>query len=312
MYAAEEAHRLHRRFLRKLAALVPPPRGHLVRFHGVFAPHSSFRRKVIPVPEAATASADPATPSQEPPSRIPGAELFKRVFKEDVLRCAKCGGAMKVIAFVREREATARSSITSACPGPGHQSPRPGAQATPTTLPEPAHRTPRTDWRDHSPKSGSAARSRILRSRGRLFQSDSERARGSCERATIDAARSQPRLDRPAESLTLDAARAHRAGVRRTRLAFPSRLELKSLAGSFKEAPLKKVSFTIDLYDSPVQMPPSWDHIGVPIHFHSSTTSGTASLIRARILASVSPLQSPNSAILSLIRLEAALPAAFG
>ena len=35
------------------------------------------------------------------------------------------------------------------------------------------------------------------------------------------------------------------------RLTFPSRLELKSLAGSFKEAPLKKVSFTIDLYDSP-------------------------------------------------------------
>src|SRR5947207_3093235 len=96
------------------------------------------------------------------------------------------------------------------------------------------------------------------------------------------------------------------------RLAFPSRLELKSLAGSFKEAPLKKVSFTIDLYDSPVQMPPSWDHIGVPIHFHSSTTSGSASLMRARILASVSPLQSPNSAIRSLISLEAAVPAAFG
>src|SRR5258706_12923084 len=96
------------------------------------------------------------------------------------------------------------------------------------------------------------------------------------------------------------------------RLAFPSRLELKSLAGSFKEAPLKKVSFTIDLYDSPVQTPPSWDHTGVPIHFHSSTTSESASLMRARILASVSPRQSPNSAILPLISLEAALPAAFG
>src|ERR1017187_6006238 len=97
------------------------------------------------------------------------------------------------------------------------------------------------------------------------------------------------------------------------RLAFPSRLELKSFAGSFKEAPLKKVNFTIDLYDSPVQMPPSWDHVGVPasllafIHFDSSTTSGSASLMRARILASVSPLQSPNLAILSLIGLEAAL-----
>src|SRR5262245_10744162 len=92
------------------------------------------------------------------------------------------------------------------------------------------------------------------------------------------------------------------------RLAFPSRLELKSLPGSLREAPLKNVSFTTDLYDSPVQMPPSWDQTGVPIHFHSSTTSGSAFLMRARILASVSPLQSPSSAILSLIRLEAALP----
>ena len=95
-------------------------------------------------------------------------------------------------------------------------------------------------------------------------------------------------------------------------LAFPSRLELKSLAVPFKEAPLKKVSFAIDLYDSPVQISPSWDHIGVPSHFHASTTSGSASLMRARILVSVSPLQSPNSAILPLISLEAALPAAFG
>jgi hypothetical protein len=31
------------------------------------------------------------------------------------------------------------------------------------------------------------------------------------------------------------------------RLAFPSRLELKSLAGSFNEASLAKVNFTIDL-----------------------------------------------------------------
>lgn len=31
------------------------------------------------------------------------------------------------------------------------------------------------------------------------------------------------------------------------RLAFPSRLELKSLAGSINEAPLAKVNFTIDL-----------------------------------------------------------------
>ena len=43
-------------------------------------------------------------PVQRPPSRIPWAELFKRVFKEDVLRCPKCSGAMKVVAFVNEQD----------------------------------------------------------------------------------------------------------------------------------------------------------------------------------------------------------------
>src|ERR1700704_5189425 len=45
-------------------------------------------------------------------------------------------------------------------------------------------------------------------------------------------------------------------------------------------------------------MMPSCDQIGVPIHFHSSTTSGTASLMSLRILRRVSPRQSPSSAIL--------------
>src|SRR6266699_5134722 len=45
-------------------------------------------------------------------------------------------------------------------------------------------------------------------------------------------------------------------------------------------------------------MMPSCDQIGVPIHFHSSTTSGSASLMSLRILLRVSPRQSPSSAIL--------------
>src|SRR5712671_2378684 len=45
-------------------------------------------------------------------------------------------------------------------------------------------------------------------------------------------------------------------------------------------------------------MMPSCDQIGVPIHFHSSTTSGSASLMSLRILLRVSPRQSPSSATL--------------
>src|ERR1700691_1363452 len=82
------------------------------------------------------------------------------------------------------------------------------------------------------------------------------------------------------------------------RRTFPSRLELKRRAGSFSDAPLAKVSFTTFLYDSPVQMMPSWDQTGVPIHFHSSTAFGSACLMSLRILLRVSPRQSPSSAIL--------------
>src|SRR5882672_8125904 len=45
-------------------------------------------------------------------------------------------------------------------------------------------------------------------------------------------------------------------------------------------------------------MMPSCDQTGVPIHFHSSTTSGSASWMSLRILPRVFPRQSPRSAIL--------------
>src|SRR3954469_17402108 len=87
------------------------------------------------------------------------------------------------------------------------------------------------------------------------------------------------------------------------RRTFPSRLELKRRAGSLSDAPLAKVSFTTFVYDSPVQMMPSCDQTGVPglvglTHFHSSTTSGSAALMSARILPRVFPRQSASSPIL--------------
>src|SRR6202142_2022521 len=88
------------------------------------------------------------------------------------------------------------------------------------------------------------------------------------------------------------------------RLVLPPRLELKRPEGSSKEAPLAKVIFTAVLYVSPVQMIPACDHTGTPLHFHSSTTSGSACLMRARARASVSPRQSSSSAIVPSISSE--------
>src|SRR5262244_4530574 len=92
------------------------------------------------------------------------------------------------------------------------------------------------------------------------------------------------------------------------RRVFPSRLELKRPEGSFRAAPLAKVIFTTFLYVSPVQINPSCDHTGTPLHFHSSTTSGSACLIRVRSRESVLPRQSPSSLILASIRSEGDWP----
>src|SRR5690606_34465665 len=53
-----------------------------------------------------------------------------------------------------------------------------------------------------------------------------------------------------------------RISMARRRL--PSRPALNSFAGSLSFAPLAKVSFTLSLYTSPVQMMPSQDHTGTP------------------------------------------------
>src|SRR5512132_2539597 len=89
------------------------------------------------------------------------------------------------------------------------------------------------------------------------------------------------------------------------RLTFPSRLELNRPEGSFNAAPLAKVILTICLYVSPVQTMPPWDQTGVPIHFHSSMISGSASCMISRTLASIFPRQSPSSLIFSSINAEA-------
>src|ERR1700688_1728347 len=94
------------------------------------------------------------------------------------------------------------------------------------------------------------------------------------------------------------------------RLTFPSRLELNRPEGSFSAAPLAKVILTTCLYVSPVQTMPLWDQTGVPIHFHSSTISGSAAWMMARTFASVVPRQSPSSLILSSMNAEAEMNAA--
>src|SRR5580704_13976020 len=72
----------------------------------------------------------------------------------------------------------------------------------------------------------------------------------------------------------------------------PPRPALKNLSGSGRCAPLAKVSFTLSLWALPTAMIPSRDQTGLPIHFHSSMISGSASRMVLRTVASVLPRQS--------------------
>ena len=86
-------------FMQRLAALVPRPRLHLVRFHGVLAPNPKLRREIIPTPpEPATKPASDHAHAQGSPARMSWARLLKRVFDIDIEHCPNCGGSLKIIA----------------------------------------------------------------------------------------------------------------------------------------------------------------------------------------------------------------------
>jgi len=102
-------------FLQRLAALVPRPRLHLIRFHGVLAPNAKLRSLVVPqgppkdeeVPGVAASGIQcecEAQTAQVRPARISWARLLKRVFDIDMQRCPNCGaGELKIIAAILER-----------------------------------------------------------------------------------------------------------------------------------------------------------------------------------------------------------------
>jgi hypothetical protein len=108
--------------LRRLAAILPAPRTHLVRYHGVLANRSKFRSR-LPRPPAAdsahacsvpdiqetAATPEPCEtldgsglPRRPPRRRLPWAELLLRVLDVDALTCPSCSTPMLVLAFITD------------------------------------------------------------------------------------------------------------------------------------------------------------------------------------------------------------------
>jgi Putative transposase len=90
-------------FMECLAALVPLPRLHLIRFHGVLAPNAKLRSKIVSAPpkRATEPPTDHARAQGETP-RMSWARLLKRVFDIDIEHCPNCGGALKIIAAIED------------------------------------------------------------------------------------------------------------------------------------------------------------------------------------------------------------------
>ncbi|OFZ81150.1 MAG: hypothetical protein A2583_04445 [Bdellovibrionales bacterium RIFOXYD1_FULL_53_11] len=86
--------------IEKLAALVPPPRANLVRYHGVLAPRYSHRRSIVPSVDMDDEHARVFSESR----RLEWSALLKRVFDIDVLKCSSCGGKLKVISMITQKK----------------------------------------------------------------------------------------------------------------------------------------------------------------------------------------------------------------
>ncbi len=87
-------------FMQRLAALVPRPRLHLIRFHGVLAPNAGLRAAIVPgLPQNTSAAEEHAHGA---PARMGWARRLKRVFDIDLEHCPQCGGDLKIIAAIEE------------------------------------------------------------------------------------------------------------------------------------------------------------------------------------------------------------------
>ncbi len=88
--------------LEKRAALVPPPRLHLLRYHGVLASRTRARDRIVPAKPVAEPAADGDTSAPSCAHRLGWAALLARVFGADLSQCAAGGGRLRIIAALTD------------------------------------------------------------------------------------------------------------------------------------------------------------------------------------------------------------------
>ena len=91
---------------------VPPPRFHMVRYHGVLAPAAKWRSQIVPAapesdadPGACGHTRDDGAAIGSRPRNYSWAQLIRRVFQIDVLECSRCGGPLRILAAIQSPDA---------------------------------------------------------------------------------------------------------------------------------------------------------------------------------------------------------------
>ncbi len=102
-------------FLAEFTQHIPPKGAHLVRYYGWYSNKARGMRKKAA--EAAAKASREAVAAQPTTSRASQtwAMFIKRVYEVDPLECPKCGGAMKVVAFIEPPQADVIEKILRHC-----------------------------------------------------------------------------------------------------------------------------------------------------------------------------------------------------
>ena len=91
-------------FIEKVAALIPPSRMHMTRFHGVFAPNAAWRKLIVVeglgklIEEKLGMVSKPGRPKREltAEEKYTWATMLRRIYKIDLTICPDCQGRLRL------------------------------------------------------------------------------------------------------------------------------------------------------------------------------------------------------------------------
>jgi hypothetical protein len=93
----------------RVLAQIPPPRKHLVRYHGFYSNAARGKRRrdqaAVPVEDG---PAEPDPPPSAAAARKRWADLLRRVYEVDPLVCPKCASQMRVVGFITQPDTIKR------------------------------------------------------------------------------------------------------------------------------------------------------------------------------------------------------------